>query len=92
MSKKKGDKFEKKVSQNINSGSMWFQKGDISFQDYCIECKTTNKKGFKITQQIIEKLWNESLDASKEPLLIIGIPRNETQIFMLECKITTRRK
>lgn len=83
--KRKGSRFEKKVQKTINSGALWFNKGDLRFENYCIEAKYTDKKGFRVSLQILEKLWRESLEANKEPLLVIGIRRNGDQIFKLQC-------
>jgi len=85
---KKGNKFEKTIA----SGALWWNKGDIRYGDYCIECKFTEKKGFRVSKQILEKLWNDSLDASKEPLLIIGIDRNDNEMFVVEGRVTVRKK
>ena len=46
MSKNKGRKFEDKVRKTINSGATWFDKGDLSTDEYLIECKFTEKKRF----------------------------------------------
>jgi len=91
MSKKKGNKFEDKVQKCINSGQLWFQKSDLSMDDFAIECKFTDKKGFKITLTILEKLWNEALNASKEPLLEIGIRRNDKEIFKLQAILSLEK-
>lgn len=71
--KKIGQAFEKKVQKTINSGALWFDKGDLKTEDYIIECKFTQKKGYRISTQLLEKLWNDALDAHKLPKLVIGI-------------------
>ena len=86
-SKKKGMGFENKVVKTINSGSMWFDKTDLKTSDYCIEVKFTEKKGYRITLQSLEKLWEQSLNANKLPKLIVGIRRNDKEIFILNCNI-----
>jgi hypothetical protein len=91
MSKKKGNKFEDKVQKCINSGQLWFQKSDLSMDNFVIECKFTDKKGFKITTSILEKLWNEALNASKEPILEIGIRRNDKEIFKLQAILSLEK-
>ena len=89
--KNKGNKFERIAQRNINSGAMWFNKGDLSTDDYCIECKYTEKKGFRITLDTIKKIWNEAFDCNKEPLLKIGIKRDDKTLFMLTCSIEIER-
>ncbi len=84
--KKKGMDFESKVQKSINSGSPWFSKGDLSTDEYVIECKYTGKKGFRITSQILNKLWNEALSANKLPMLVIGI-ENEDGKWLLKIDI-----
>ena len=79
----KGDKFEDKVRKTIGSGNLWFNPGDIDFDKHIVECKYTDKKGFRIPLAMIEKLWCQSLDMGKEPLLTIGIKRNDEQVFVL---------
>jgi len=73
MSKEKGSKFEKKIERTINSGALWFDKGDLKSDEYLIDCKYTEKKGFRITHKMLEKIWNEALESNKLPRLIIGI-------------------
>jgi len=79
MNKRKfGNKFENKVQKQINSGALWFSKGDLSTEEYLIECKTTGKGSYSISKKLLEKLWNEALESSKLPLLVIGIQDNNT--------------
>ena len=59
--------------------------------DFCIECKFTDKKSFSITSKILEKLWNEALEADKETLLEIGIRVNDNEIFKLQCLVTKEK-
>lgn len=94
--KKKGDKFENKVAKTIRSGGLGTSPLDLRYdksiyEKYCIESKYTDKKGFRITLDLLEKIWNQSFNVEKEPYLIIGIRRNDDEIFMLHCAITTQR-
>jgi len=73
MKKNKGRKYEDRVKKTINSGALWFDKGDLKTSDHVIECKFTEKKGFRISTKILEKIWNEALEAQKLPALVIGI-------------------
>ena len=85
--KQKGNDFEKRVQRCINSGSMWFDKGDLKTETHLIECKYTEKKSFSITRKILEKLWEEALDSNKLPALVIGI-KGEKDTFIINCQIT----
>ena len=89
---KKGSDFENKVKKTMGSGNLWFQKGDLNYEDYCIECKFTDKKGFRVSAELLEKLWNQALNANKEPLLTIGIPRNDDEIFVIEGRVNLERR
>jgi hypothetical protein len=88
----KGEKFENKVQKTIASGRFWSSKGDLRCEDYCIECKYTDKKGFRLTTAILEKLWSQALDSSKEPMISIGIKRNDNEIFIVEGLLRVERK
>jgi len=76
--KNKGREYEKECQQTINSGA-FFDKGDLKTEDYVIECKFTEKKGFRISTKILEKIWGEALDANKLPLLLVGIKDDKVQ-------------
>lgn len=88
--KQKGSDFEKECQQTINSGA-FFQKGDLSTSERVIECKFTEGKGFRISTKILEKIWNDALDANKLPYLIIGIKDDKIQ-WTIKCEITKERK
>jgi len=76
--KRKGTEYENKVFKCLSSGSLWFDKGDIKTDTHLIDCKYTEKKGFRITSKILQKIWNEALDSNKLPALIIGIKDGDT--------------
>lgn len=89
--KRRGQAFENKVQKTLNSGSLWFDKGDLKTEDYVIECKFTEKKGFRVTTALLKKLWEESLDANKLPMLVIGI-EDEDKRWMLHVNIEQEKK
>jgi len=88
-SKVKGNKFENKVAKSINSGALWFSPLDLQEDKHCIECKYTDKKGYRISLDLLESIWDKALSKNKLPYLVIGIRRNENQLFVLRCGITT---
>jgi hypothetical protein len=90
--KEKGSNFENKVRKTIMSGGLPTQPLDLHYGDYCVECKWTDKKGYRITKGLLEKMWGQALDMQKSPYLIIGIPRTDKEIFLLKCEITLERK
>jgi len=85
-SKKIGQEFEKVVQKTINSGALWFSKGDLQTKNYVVECKFTEKKGYRISAKLLKKLWDEALDANKLPLLVIGIKEDDCK-WMLKVEI-----
>ena len=87
--KDKGSEFENRCKNTINSGAL-LQKGDLVTSEHCIEIKFTEKKGFRVSTKIVEKIWGEALDSGKLPLLIIGIKDNDV-IYKLTCTITKER-
>ena len=85
-------KFEDKVAKTISSDGLGTSPLDkCIYEKYCIESRFTDKKGYKITLELLEKIWNQSFNVEKEPYLIVGIRRNDNEIFMLHCAITTQR-
>jgi len=90
--KRKGQKFEDKCQKSINSGALSWDKSDLSTETHFIECKTTDKKSFSITKEILDKLWNNSLDNNKLPKLIISLPANENNMYYIVADIEVRRK
>lgn len=90
--KKKGNNFEKKTLRSIGSGKLWFSPLDIRSNNFVIECKDTDKKSFRITLKLLEKIWEEALSMEKEPFLRIGIKRNEDERFVIDCRINVERR
>jgi len=84
--KKKGQKWEQKCQRTINSGQLYFSKGDLQTKNYVIECKYTEKKGYRISTKMIKKIWDEALDANKLPAIVIGI-KDENCVWKLKVSI-----
>lgn len=89
--KKIGNDFETKVQKTINSGALRFDKGDLKTEDYLIECKYTKKKGFRITQKILQKLWEQAYDSNKTPKMVIGI-KDEDNDWILTVNVNKKRR
>lgn len=91
--KKKGSDFEQICKETINSGAINLD-GDLSAKtdegQYLIESKFTEAKGFKITLDMIEKAWEQGLSIGKHPRFIIGIKRNDKQLWMLCASVTLK--
>jgi hypothetical protein len=93
-SKVTGQDFENFVQKTINSGTLKIDPLDLTNGDYCIECKTVKdkQKSYRITLETLEKTWSKSLDMGKQPAMIIGIPRNEHEIFILRCEVSVEKR
>jgi hypothetical protein len=87
-----GSAFEDKVIASINSGALSFSKGDGQNAESLFEIKYTDKLGFRISQKILAKLWEESLCSNKIPKLVIGLPKNETELYILTCDLHIQKK
>ena len=86
-SKSKGRDFEDKFVQTINSGA-FFHDADAVSSKNMIEIKFTEKKGFRLTTKILEKIWSQSFDRNKLPIMGIGIQDNEKKcVWMLKVDI-----
>lgn len=73
---KKGRLQEKKAALSINSGSVWFSKGDLTVKEsdeiYHVDIKTVVKqKSFKLSLKDIDKIWNDA--GVKTPVIMIYI-------------------
>ena len=90
--KKKGNKFECKVRNSINSGALWLSPLDLNSDKHYIEVKYTDKPGYRVTLDLLEKIWGQSLSMNKEPILTIGIKRNDDQIFVLTCNMSIEKR
>ena len=80
--RKKGRQGEKKVKETINSGAFWIDKGDLKYDKYLIEVKKTDKKGYRLLQSKLEKIFNEAYTIGKEPLFVIEFPKFIAKILI----------
>ena len=73
---KQGRKQEKKATQHINSGAVWFDLGDLTVmetnENYHVDTKkVVLQKGFNLSLKDVDKLYNEA--GSKTPMFLIYI-------------------
>ena len=52
----------------------------------------TDKQSIKICRCMLEKLWKESEDAGKEPEIVIGVRKNDDEVFILSGKLTLEKQ
>lgn len=87
----KGQKAEKRIALTINSGALWFDKGDLKTEDCLIDSKMTDKKSFSITCKMLEKLHDEALDRNRFPVLVVTIERPECR-WLLKVEVNKEVK
>lgn len=66
------------------SGNQWHSKGDVSSEDYLIECKTTTKASYSLRTDIMGKIMDEALLESKVPLLEIEFSENGLTCIIMD--------
>jgi len=82
--KNKGLEGEKLFIKTINSGA-FYQKGDAISDKHCLEIKTTEKKSFRLSIDLLKKIWEEAFDQNKLPMFGIIINRpNEKWILKVD--------
>ena len=65
------------------SGGLFFAPGDVDIGQFLIDCKTTKHKGFTITEDIWNKIYQEALKCRKLPCLSIELS-DGTEIVVLD--------
>lgn len=55
--------------------------------------KTVKKgqKSFRITQQLLQSIWLRAKKIGQKPLLILTIPANKTENYVLRCQVTKEK-
>ena len=60
--------------QVIASGALWFAHSDVRNDKFLIECKTTEKGYYSVTNKVWEKIEDEAVkDRMRVPLLIVDL-------------------
>jgi len=65
---KRGREQEEKARRHINSGAVWFDKGDLDYKKMNIDTKNANKQ-FTLKLSNIKKHYKDSIP--KEPVFLI---------------------
>lgn len=81
--KKKWQKHEKQISEIIDGkltkgSGAGYTKGDIQSEDLFVECKQTNAKSFRVTEQLINKLEKDSFGSKKIPCICVQLGNKRT--------------
>lgn len=70
-------RLEKKLAKKlggrttIGSGCLFFDQGDIKFQDFMIEHKFTKKDSYSLTDKLLKKNEQEAYINIKRPLFVV---------------------
>jgi len=69
--KEKSQDQEKRIAKEgfvtPASGAFWTHKGDVSFKKYLVEAKRTDKKGMRVTEEWLAKIFKEAVQENKTP-------------------------
>ena len=87
--KNKGRKAEDKFIKTINSGA-FYQKSDAISKNHALEHKYTEKKSFRITTDLLKKIWEEAFDQNKFPMFGITIKEGDS-LWMLKIDIVKKQ-
>jgi hypothetical protein len=87
------------IKETINSGAFYHSKGDRTAKDkvfkeeYLIEIKGTGKSQYRLSNKIVEKIWNEALEIHKIPLILILIAtEHERNLLVVRISNLTANK
>lgn len=84
---KRGRKQENKARLHINSGAVWFDKGDLSVKEgadkYLLDVKHTNGKTFTLNKLKCAKLFEMAMSKQKIPAYLIYFGDS----FIVKCVI-----
>jgi len=64
-----------------------------SFERYCTVYRSAkkNQKSFRLTQAFLKNIYNQAKKIRKVPRILLTIPANEKEIFIVECTIRRER-
>jgi len=64
------------------------------FSNFCSIYRSAkkNQKSFRITQALLKNIWNQAKKIRKIPQLILTVPANLKENYIIKCIITKERK
>ena len=75
--KRKSQRQEKRLAKEgflvPASGALWNLKGDVSFKDFLVEAKRTDKKSISVKKGWLTKIFEEAINEGKTPGIEIEI-------------------
>ena len=83
QSKKHEDRLAKAIGgqRSVASGAFWSRKGDVRSKGILLEHKWTGKKSFTLKSEVLEKIVNEAILESRQPVLGISLNNNNYVIL-----------
>jgi len=61
-------------------------------EDSCSYFTMTDKTSHRISLLELERVWNQSLNANRSPLIVMGIRRNDNEVFMITGELTIEKQ
>jgi len=64
------------------------------FSRWCTVYRSAKKKqkSFRLTQSFLKNIWNQARNIKKYPRIILTIPANLKENYIIECQIKKERK
>ena len=87
--KNKGRKAEEYYIKTLNSGA-FYHDADMTSNEHALEHKYTEKKSFRITTDLLKKIWCEAFDQNKFPEFGITIKEGES-LWMMKIDIVKKQ-
>ena len=79
--KEKRDAKDFKGIRTPRSGGFWSFAGDVESDKFLIECKQTDKKGYRLTLDKWNKASHEALMSGKTPIMSLQIQDQELVVI-----------
>jgi len=58
----------------------------------CTSFKFTEKSSIKICLECLNKLWDEAKQAGKDPQIVIGLRKNDDEIYVITGNLTIEKQ
>lgn len=89
--KYQSNKQEKRVAKDLEakvtvaSGALSFQKADVRHDQWLIECKTTSKPYYSLTERTWDKIESQAIkDGIRMPLMCIDLEDGKTKVVVMK--------
>lgn len=65
-----------------------------TFERFCTVYRSSKKKqkSFRITEAFLKNIWNQAKKIRKIPKIILTIPANQVENYIIECVVRKERK